>query len=244
MTERTVVFQGHRWPAAEARTEPIWLATTLEDGTPLAPQAFVQITTTGQGADWTPEPVDASWRDMSQLDLADAAACQTFVRRRGDPAGRLAPARPIMSTRNGISGTPRMPSPSVPVTTSQWLPLVLALRQAAGAWGPADADGVSPFLKARRREAKLFVKHPAAAKALKDHVGADSDRDGDLVDHPRQLAGFLVLTAAAALVRGQPMKRCLVCSSWFSIRRPARAPQFCSPSCRAVHFHNPQHPRT
>jgi hypothetical protein len=217
----------------------------LADGTPMAPTAFVRITTTGQGATWTPEPVDATWRDLAELDLSDPIACQVFARRRGDVAEKLSQGRPERHRLNQIGQ--RIPmAPAVPgvVTTSQWEPLALALQQAALAWEPADdGGGVSHFNKTRRREAQLFTKHPGAVAALKV-ARVDSDQDGSLVDQAHQLPAFLILSASLAIERGLPMKRCLVCGSWFSIRRPARAPQFCSASCRATHHHNPQHPGT
>jgi hypothetical protein len=56
-----------------------------------------------------------------------------------------------------------------------------------------------------------------------------------------RFATYLVLSAASAIERGLPMARCLVCRSWFTIRRPARAPRFCSAACRTVHHQQENH---
>ena len=39
----------------------------------------------GEGRIWTPEPVDASWRNFADLELHSQKDCVAFVQRRGDP---------------------------------------------------------------------------------------------------------------------------------------------------------------
>src|SRR5262249_2593928 len=121
---------------------------------------------------------------------------------------------------------------------SQWLPLAIALQQAARAWEAPDEAGVSYFTRdrARRVEAALFLDQPVAQAALQK-VKPTRDPDGFAVAfRTDKLDGFLIMQAALALERALPMTRCQVCGSWFDIRRPNRAPRFCSASCRALHY--------
>jgi hypothetical protein len=216
---------------------------TLADGTLLPSRSFVEITTTGDGRAWTPEPVDATWRDLSDLDLADPEACQTFVRRVGDPSGELLKTRrPEGYVREAPrqGGPPRIrPIPAVPgkVVTSRWLPLAMALQQAERGWQAPDKLGVSHPVRDQMRwtEAWDFLNQPVAQAALqKVQVARDPDGLG-LVFTTSALDSFLIMQAELALERPLPMTRCLVCGSWFDIRRPNRAPRFCSATCRTVH---------
>ena len=242
MSGRKLIFQGHRWSAADAQAEPVVMGMTLADGTLLSPQNFVEITTTGDGRAWTPEPVDATWRDLAELDLADPDACEAFARRRGDPSGGLSKGRPqgwtLQAPRQG--GPPRnVPHPAVPgrVVTSQWWPLAMALQQAARGWTPPDELGVSYPIRDSMQwaEAWRFLDHPVAQAAL-DKIRVTRDPDGlGLADKTSALDGFLIMRAALALERKFPMTRCSVCGSWFDIRRPNRAPRYCSATCRTIH---------
>ena len=149
----------------------------MADGTPEAPTPFVRITTTGQGAGWTPEPVDATWRDLAELDLADPIACQTFARRRGDPAEKLSQGRDELYRLNQIGQRIPMRS-AVPgvVTTSQWERLALALRQAALAWDPADHSGVSHFNKTRRQTGETLHQAPGRRSGARRSRGWTATR--------------------------------------------------------------------
>jgi hypothetical protein len=113
----------------------------------------------------------------------------------------------------------------------------MALQQVARAWEAPDKAGVSYFTRdrARRAEAAHFLDQPAAQAALrKVEIARDPDGPG-LADKTSALDGFLILRAALALERALPMTRCQVCGSWFDIRRPNRAPRYCSATCRTIH---------
>jgi hypothetical protein len=246
---RKLIFQGHRWPAATAQGVRA-VTMTRADGVLLQPQNFVEIVTTGAGRAWTPEPVDASWRDLAELDLADPAACQNFARRIGDPAGGLfrqsvppfhgrverryrGPGMPPMLIRDA---TPYQ-RPRGEVTTSQWWSLAMALQQAAQGWTPPDKLGVSYPVRdqKQRTEAWRFLDQPVAQAAMqKAKVTPDPDSLAPAFK-TSELDGFLVMQAWLALEHPLPMTRCQVCNSWFEIRRPNRAPRFCSASCRAAY---------
>ena len=246
---RKLIFAGRCWPAAVAQPEPGPQAIVPADGTPLPPRNFVKIVTTGDGRAWTPEPTDASWRDLADLDLTNPEACQAFARRIGDPSGKLSGGRPAgyvqelhryVGWRSGGAPPRTQLHPAVPgtVVTSQWWGLATALQQAAQAWAAPGADGVSHPTKdkARLAEARDFLDQPAARAAL-DELRATRDPGGLIADTTTRLDTFLVARAAIALERAPPppMTRCLVCNSWFEIRRPKRAPRFCSASCRSIH---------
>jgi hypothetical protein len=250
MSGGTLIFEkAHRWPAAIAQAKPVMLTMTLSDGTPLPPRRFITITATGAGRSWLPEPVDATWRDLAETDLGDPAACQAFARRRGDPAGELSLLRahpkwgPPLDRRPGRAGTgrafyadPVADNAYRSVITSRWAPLAAALQQAASAWDPPDANGVShPGGKARRNQAARFVDQPTAQEALKQvRIVRNPDGIGPAFQ-AETFAGFLVMSAWLAIDRALPMTRCRQCRSWFEMRRPGRFAQFCSASCRTLH---------
>src|SRR5262249_50584879 len=137
MSGRKLVFLGHRWPAADAPGEPVLRGLVFADGTLLRRRSLVEIAAPGDGRAWTPEPVDATWRDLAELDLADPDACEAFARRRGDPSGVLSAGKPqsYVSTvsRHGVRGRP--PGPALPgrVVTIPSSPLaIVCARQ--GLW--------------------------------------------------------------------------------------------------------------
>ena len=246
MSGRKLVFQGHRWPAADAQGGPVLPDLVFSDGTLLQDRSFVEIATTGDGRAWTPEPVDATWRDLAELDLADPDACEAFARRRGDPSGALSAGKPqsYVSTvsRHGVRGS--RPVPAVPgrVVTIRWWPLVMALQQAVRGWMPPDELGVSYPVRdqKQRTEAWRFLDQPVFQAAMqKVKVAPDPDSLAPAFT-TSELDVFLIMQAWLALEHPLPMTRCQVCNSWFEIRRPNRAPRYCSASCRAIHHQQQQ----
>ncbi len=165
-----LIFTGHRWPAARACGRSV-VAIVGTEGTLAPTRGIVDITTTGQGRAWTPEPVDATWRNLADLDLESAPACEGFVRRYGDPSGLLKPqifperTRPavpsvtvtrVIGRSTAFTATGAMDSSAthiVPkaaevsnrnpdaVNCSRWFTLAHVLRQAAQAWESVDTDG-------------------------------------------------------------------------------------------------------
>jgi len=204
--------QGHRWPAAHAESPPRPLVV---GGTA---SRFVVITVSGEGRAWSPEPVDATWRDLAELDLADPIACQAFARRRGDPSGVL--------------------SPTSPIVTHQWSALATGLQRAATAWSRPDDDGVSSVILDRAARAALAAQLFEQITLAAPWIGLDGDFGWSL--NTDRFDNFLICSAAQALERALPMRRCTVCGSWFEIRRPNRSPRFCSASCRALHHQHPE----
>jgi len=239
MTGRKLIFQGRSWPAAEAEPTPVPQNILLADGTLLSQRNFVRLISRGNGRVWTPEIVDGSWRDLSELDLADPAACQTFARRIGDPVGALGMSRPAGYTQDRPhgGGPPRTRFyPAVPgsVSTGQWLPVASALQLLAQAWDAPDARGISCVNGTNRRVLlQDFLAQLAVQTALKELRVIASD--GTLADTTTRLDTFLIMQAANALARALSMRRCIQCESWFEIRRPKSEPRFCSASCRALY---------
>src|SRR5262249_28052815 len=89
--------------------------------------------------------------------------------------------------------------------------------------------------KDRLTAARDFLVQPAARAALEEGLRATPDPGGLIANTTTRLDTFLVVRAAIALERKLPMRRCVACNSWFEIRRPKRAPRFCSASCRSIH---------
>ena len=140
-----LIFSGRRWPAARI-TGRRQIAVSLPDRATLEEHGFVTITSGGRTRMWTPEPVDASWRTFAELDLG-SAACEDFVKRRGDPYDRLSSGRDI--------------------DTSQWFQLAAALRVATKTWSKPGDDGVShPDGEFARFAGSPFLEHRAAMDTL------------------------------------------------------------------------------
>ena len=179
---------------------------------------FVIITVIGgKGRRWTPEPNDASWRDMAEPDLNDFHLSAHFVQRRGDPYGLF--------------------KVGTDIATSQWVYLAEALRIASTAWQPPDTAGTSyPTTKrAELVEAGRFLQHAGAVPMLATMTVIPNSSGVGLALSTPSLAGFLIGRAALALANPQPVRRCAECGFWFEVSRVRRQPRFCSSSCRATH---------
>jgi hypothetical protein len=170
----------------------------------------------GIGREWTPDPTDASWRNLGEIHLDSVPEVENFVARRGDPDSQLGPDRPI--------------------TSGTWANLFEALRIAAAAWQPLDATGTSYPVADRTRqlEAWRFLDNPYVKHSLeKARVVPNLSRTGLSLQVPK-LEDFLIARAIQALTTLLPMRRCIECSMWFEARHVLRLPRFCSPSCRAI----------
>jgi hypothetical protein len=213
------MFRGLRWPRVAAVAGQQQFVVPLADGTPSAPSGFVNLSVArGKGRPWEPEPTDASWRSLAELDLGDVASTRNFVAFRGDPYGKLAPDSPI--------------------TTVTWFPLVEALRLVARLWLPADAAGTSYPASdpAQYNTAWGFRDRPAVQHLLATLTVVPDSSGGGLALSAPTLAAFLAVRTAMALGSTAPHRRCDHCGIWFEVRQTGRAVQsrFCSPSCRAL----------
>jgi hypothetical protein len=220
----TLVFSGLRWPTAQPAYD-YQLATALlsESGREVVDavrrsRGCVDIAVhSGEGRIWTPESVDASWRNFATLELGSEKDSVAFVQRRGDP----------LESR---------PTP-FHINTAQWIFLQKALLLASALWGDPDKNGVSYPLD-QPTGVRAFFDDPFAMSMVKSlNIAPHPSGIGLAVVAPT-LGAFLIARAALAIEKPMPMRRCLNCGFWFEIRRILREPRFCSASCRTL---NHQH---
>jgi hypothetical protein len=168
------------------------------------------LATTGQGRRYQVNTVEGWWRDFAELQVGDEHRAISFLRRRGDPVGELAPDR---STHTG-----------------RWTGMLNILRPAALCWERRDDFAISRFIADDDRVDLFLSTLPTT------WIGEMGLAYRGLTPVPvaHTLAAYLVASAISALRRRAPMRRCLYCSSWFELHR--REAMFCSPSCRAAHF--------
>ena len=101
------------------------------------------IETSGKGRPYDVTHAEAWWRDFAELPIDDERRVLSFLARRGDPFGQLAPDGKQISTYH-------------------WLGLKAVLEQAAAAWDPQpDETGVSRFRPENARTSQQDV--PARA---------------------------------------------------------------------------------
>jgi hypothetical protein len=209
-----LLFSGLRWPAAQVtghRLAPV-LATGFvsDDGEMEVPV----IATTGQGQRYEVEAVEGWWRDFAELQVGMEARAISFVRRRGDPAGKLAPDQTIH--------------------TGLWSPLLNILQTARLCWEPRDNLEISRFIADDERVALFLKQLPADwTETIEGKMGL-TYRGLTPVPVAKTLTAYLVASAISSIRRRVSMRRCQYCSSWFELHR--RAAVFCTPSCRAAHF--------
>jgi hypothetical protein len=209
----TLLFAGTRWPAAKvvARREVASISfPAFPSGDKVLFEDTLIIETTGQGWSYSAFAGEGWWRDFAELPLDDERRVLSFLRRRGDPFGVLAPG-------------------GKQITTCDWRILKATVRCAAVAWDPQpDATGVSHFRPEKLRGAEhMFEFSDGWASELEHHYSGVS-----LVLTARTLAAYLCADAAASVREGLDMRRCAYCSSWFSIHRSDA--RWCSSSCRAA----------
>ena len=110
------------------------------------------IETTGQGWSYSAVGGEGWWRDFAELPLDDERRVLSFLRRRGDPFGVLAPG-------------------GKQISTCDWRILKATLKCAAMAWDPQpDATGVSHFRPEKLRSAEhMFEFSDGWASELEHH---------------------------------------------------------------------------
>lgn len=200
-------FQGRRWPAARVAGH----STALVAGEP--PSLVIEVS--GSGRAYAVLHAEGWWRDLAELRPHDESRVLSFLQRRGDPLGLLAPGHRI--------------------DTKDWKGLIWTFRQAAMAWGPRQALEVSTYgggevqpVEGERAFLKsLQTNYPGWAadlgvtfQGLEPVVKADS------------LQAYMIAAAMAGLRRKLPMRPCNYCSSWFYVTHAAA--RFCTSSCRAA----------
>src|SRR5262245_25147212 len=130
-------FSGIRWPAARvvARKQVVdYNPDHHGRKVPFADTLIIE--TTGQGRPYRTLHAEAWWRDLAELALDDEKRVLSFLRRRGDPFGELAPGGKQISTYD-------------------WRYVKTVLERAVVAWEPQpDATGVSHFRLEKRRSAE------------------------------------------------------------------------------------------
>ena len=179
------------------------------------PRTIFKIAASGGGRRWLVDQPQAFWRDFAEFDLNNADAVLGFVQRRGDPFGVL--------DAGGESDT------------GHWTNLKALLSTASQAWDPAGANGVSRIASdtKRIRLAEHFLR--SNPQPYLDQVKTVLADDGPRITAMRAetLAAFMVLSAADAVERRIPMRRCDHCASWLEFTR--NDARFCSASCRSLH---------
>jgi hypothetical protein len=212
-----LLFEGIRWSGAKvvARRQVVGDS----DGKKVPFFDALIIETTGKGRDYFVTHAEAWWRDLADLSLDDERRVLSFLARRGDPFGQLAPDGKQISTH-------------------QWLGLKAVLGQAAGAWDPwPDETGVSRFRPDMLEIAERFLLNLKAEWTSQLSVVYQGLLP---VLSTKVLAAYMCAAAAASLRAGLDMRRCDYCSSWFTLHY-ANARQ-CSASCRAARFNQRRSP--
>jgi hypothetical protein len=124
--------------------------------------------------------------------------------------------------------------------TAQWFEMTRLLAHMAEPWGyPWDHPSSDmPFPKAGRAAAIALahehgkeLRHQALSHA---DLVLDAGETGFRVV-PRNLAGFLALTASAALIEKHDFRRCLQCREWFAVGRADQ--KFCTARHRWLERH-------
>jgi hypothetical protein len=213
-----LLFHGIRWGGAKVVSRELVVDVRKLDEKKVALNSTLIIETTGEGRPYTVHWVEAWWRDFAELELDDGKRVLSFLRRRGDPFGVLAP--------DGKQ-----------VSTSDWFSLKATLKCAARAWDPQpDETGISRFRleKLRSAEHMFDFSDGWASELVVEYSGISPSL------RPRILAAYLCAAAAASVRAGLDMRRCDYCSSWFTPHR-AQA-RHCSASCRAARFNQRRSP--
>jgi hypothetical protein len=225
-------FSGIRWPAARVVARKQVVDDDPDHRGRKVP--FVDtliIETTGQGRPYSVDFAEGWWRDLAETPLDDEKHVLRFLRRRGDPFGKLK-------------------SDGTQISTYDWRDLKRVLERAAVAWDKQpDETGVSHFhLGKRSRADRMFAMvtgRYADGRAADGRQGRAADGWAEELSvsyrggitpslSAKTLAAYLCGAAAACVRAGLDMRRCDYCSSWF-ILHYANARQ-CSDSCRAARF--------
>jgi hypothetical protein len=215
---KRVNFEGVSWPSAWVRGRESVLATAALPGGSLSPvvaRTSLHIAINGKPRPWETDTTQAFWRSFLELvSDNDEAGLLGFVRRFGDPDGKL--------VSDGE------------MHTGDWFAWESLLGPIAKAWEPEDADGISLISgdADRVEEADTWLGYQLRNLAAELSILPDP-RTVDLVLRARSLRGYLQFSAASALKRRVPMRRCRTCGCWFEYARAGAL--YCSDRCRVTH---------
>ena len=173
---------------------------------------------------WTATKPQAFWRSLGDLALrADvdprelANGFLEFVRRFGPLAE---PTAEDLATGSD---------------TSTWLTTSRHFAEVAKAWEPEDAAGISRLSPSRtRRDAARRWLGRFLLPAAMDDARYAFDAELRIVLETYSLVSFMAHSAALALQRRAPMRRCQHCQFWFEPERSDT--RYCSNSCRHAHY--------
>src|SRR5262249_28478262 len=126
-----LLFSGLRWPAAHVTGRRLAVVPATGFVSDAGEVEVLVLATTGQGQRFQVDATEGWWRDFAELTVGDERRALSFVRRRGDPRGELAPDRSIH--------------------TGRWVALLNLLRPAALCWERRDDFEVSKFIAADDR---------------------------------------------------------------------------------------------
>jgi hypothetical protein len=213
-----LLFSGLRWSAAKVVRRGQAFGTFSGKKVELFDALIIE--TTGNGRPYSVTHAEGWWRDFADIPLDDERRVLSFLARRGDPFGRLAP-----------DGTQ--------TSTHDWLILKSMLQQAAAAWNLVpDETGVSRFQPELLEPAGRFIQ-ASPSDDLTSDFGVTFQGLAPVL-RAKSLAAYMCAAAAVSLRSGLHMRRCDYCSSWFLLHY-ANARQ-CSASCRAARFNNRRSP--
>lgn len=201
-----LMWSGRAWPAAEivGRSGEHFTFRTSGKGRPLE--------LVGPAA-W--------WRNFSELDVDNSDAVIDFVRRRGDPLGRLS------RTTHGDTAGWKYLSGLLKLAASCWttiIPPTSLCTEFDNGYVIETLLASPPFA-----ESVAFVPHVAEIR-----IAARVRRHGlTMRINPKDLAGYMIASAILHLENHVDMAVCEQCGDWFVLQR--RGTRFCSPSCRAAY---------
>ena len=209
-------FAGTRWSGARVVGRKQVVASDPDHRSRKVP--FVDtliIDTRGSGRPYEVHFAESWWRDLAEFALDDERRVVSFLQRRGDPSGVLAPGGQQISTYD-------------------WRDLKAVLERAVVAWNPqVDADGVSHFRLGNLRSAEHMLDMTIGEASTGWAKETDNYYSGiTLMDRALTLRAYMVAAAAADVRGGLDMRRCDYCHSWFTLHRSDA--RWCSRSCRAA----------
>jgi hypothetical protein len=220
-----LLFSGIRWLGAKVvARKPVVDDDPDHRGRKVPFVDTLIIETSGKGRPYQVHFAEAWWRDLAELALDDEKRVLSFLRRRGDPFGVLAPGGKQISTYD-------------------WRSLKAVLERAVVAWDTQpDETGVSHFRleKLRSAEHMFDMATGVAATGWASEIEAGYHGGITLTHRAKVLTAYLCAAAAASVRGGLDMRRCDYCSSWFNLHY-ANARQ-CSSSCRAAASNKGRHP--